>query len=630
MSNHTPDDPNSMNEGSSAKPKPGIRKGLRNLKRRILGDEAYHEEDRVRFETLEPRLLYSASPVPVNMDEPLAVDEAPAEIASEAVPVTETQTAVMDAPATLAPGDFVDQSMLDDIASVAAQRWAEAGLSEEQLETLSALQYRVEDLGEDLLASSHEYEIVIDDDAAGLGWFLDATPEADEEFGWDGDRLVALEGDAADGVADLLSVVMEEQGRILGVLDSLGTQSEVRAGTFETGQRLVPSQSQTQGSILDGDLSAGGYLAGTIDSLSLSELEALADAAAQRWADTGLNADQLAALEQISYRIEDLSGNVLGKSRQFEIVLDSDAGGNGWFVDGTPLTDEEFLNGTGPEGIDLLTVLMHEQGHVLGLDDIRTAADQDNLMYGFLSTGERRSPLEGQAEGAIAGAVESYALMGSTLNAGDIVIIGMNADDPDSFAFMPLIDLADATEIHFTDKGWDSTGGALSSGEGTVTWTASGTVKAGTVITISNDGGFSASIGGVVATGSFDLETTGDQILAYQGAEATPTFIYAVNNNGTATWSNATDTNTSALPNGLVDGMTAVALTEIDNTVFLVPPQMSGTQAQLQQAVSDSDRWTGSDTSRQIFPFAAQVVTGGAGEFQDSGQSLVDQAGMAY
>ena len=54
------------------------------------------------------------------------------------------------------------------------------------------------------------------------------------------------------------------------------------------------------------------------------------------------------------------------------VLVDDEAAGHGWFVDPTPGRDEEFLGGvarpgTGAEGrVDLLTVLMHEMGHLAG------------------------------------------------------------------------------------------------------------------------------------------------------------------------------------------------------------------------------------------------------------------------
>ncbi len=396
MSNHTPDEPN-LENGPTPPSKKGIRAGLRNLKRRLLGEDAFHghDDDRVRFEPLEPRLLYSASPIEVPADvdmeqhEQLAIHEAPANIPSDASLEASNlvETAVLEAEqgSDLRPESFVDADQLKTLANAAAQRWAESGLSEEQLEVLSALRYRVEDLGAEVLAESSEYEIRIDVDGAETGWFLDGTPLTDAEFTLEGNRLVADQGSAAGEGYDLLSLLLQEQGRVLGVADSLGAQTEVRAGSFDLGERIVPAQLRAQGGVADAPASSG-LLAGPADSLSLSELEALAEAAAHYWAETGLDEDQLAALEQVSYRIEDLSGNVLGQSRKFEVVIDADAAGYGWYLDETPYDHSEF-GATGPDGVDLLTVLMHEQGHVLGLDDLPASADRTYLMVGFFGLG---------------------------------------------------------------------------------------------------------------------------------------------------------------------------------------------------------------------------------------------------
>ena len=47
----------------------------------------------------------------------------------------------------------------------------------------------------------------------------------------------------------------------------------------------------------------------------------------------------------------------------------------------------------------------------------------------------------------------------TSLSAGDIVIVGFNMDDPDEFAFVPLVGLTSGTEIKFTDNGWFAAGG---------------------------------------------------------------------------------------------------------------------------------------------------------------------------
>jgi hypothetical protein len=52
-----------------------------------------------------------------------------------------------------------------------------------------------------------------------------------------------------------------------------------------------------------------------------------------------------------------------------DVMLDINAAGYGWFVDETPYSDSEFDSSwQSPVTIDLLSVVMHEIGHVLGLE----------------------------------------------------------------------------------------------------------------------------------------------------------------------------------------------------------------------------------------------------------------------
>ena len=61
--------------------------------------------------------------------------------------------------------------------------------------------------------------------------------------------------------------------------------------------------------------------------------------------------------------------------------------------------------------------------------------------------------------------------MATTLAAGDLVITGFNFDNPDEFAFVPLIDITTGTTINFTDDGVRSDG-TFRGNEGTFTWTS--------------------------------------------------------------------------------------------------------------------------------------------------------------
>ncbi|MBZ0200902.1 MAG: endonuclease, partial [Ignavibacteriaceae bacterium] len=177
------------------------------------------------------------------------------------------------------------------------------------------------------------------------------------------------------------------------------------------------------------------------------------------------------------------------------------------------------------------------------------------------------------------------------LIAGDILIIGFNSVDPDQFAFVPLVNLAAGTQINFTDNGWLNTG-AFRGNEGIITWSApAGGVSHGTIINFTSPA--TVNVGSVSSSGSFGLAQSGDQILVYTGSYGTPVFLYAVNDDGSAWQADATSSNTSALPNGLINGETAVALVEKDNGIFNgeVNPDVD----QLRLTVSNPSMWTMSD-----------------------------------
>lgn len=187
-------------------------------------------------------------------------------------------------------------------------------------------------------------------------------------------------------------------------------------------------------------------------------------------------------------------------------------------------------------------------------------------------------------------------MVATTLSAGDISIIGFNFDDPDELAFVLLKDIGSGTEIKFTDNGWQSSG-SFRSTEGIFAWTASTDLTAGTVIN--------------PAVSSVAFSASGDQILAYQGDDSNPSFIYGLNSEGSSWQSDATDSNTSALPIGLTNGTSAIALNEIDNAIYT--GITSGTQAELLAAIADTANWSGSNSSRQTLPSSSFTVADAGG-----------------
>jgi len=131
--------------------------------------------------------------------------------------------------------------------------------------------------------------------------------------------------------------------------------------------------------------------------LSVETATSTLDEAIQRWQHMTGDLTQ-PVTHQI--QIADLGGALLAVTSAGVITLDDDAAGYGWFVDATPWDDVEFTSTAAPAvlvatdpnakgRIDLLSVLMHEIGHILGLKDAYEDAGSDGIMHGFLEPGTR-------------------------------------------------------------------------------------------------------------------------------------------------------------------------------------------------------------------------------------------------
>ena len=126
----------------------------------------------------------------------------------------------------------------------------------------------------------------------------------------------------------------------------------------------------------------------TSETLTQNQLDTLSAAVVERaTSQFAANYPNAAALKDVTFKLADLSGNVLAVQIGNVIWIDQTAASCGWYVDETPYDDTDDTALTDAERVDLLSVILHELGHAAGLDH-----SDEGFMSESISTGVRRLP----------------------------------------------------------------------------------------------------------------------------------------------------------------------------------------------------------------------------------------------
>ncbi len=157
---------------------------------------------------------------------------------------------------------------------------------------------------------------------------------------------------------------------------------------------------------LSPQLAAGGQGVGNGTSVTPGQLAPVLQAAIGQWAAAGLPASDVARLRQDSIQIVDLPPGYLAVTAIGGSVIEvsPDAAGWGWSVNTLPRITPGLLQRSAQRNAesssaatpstheDLLTVVMHELGHTLGLGDLDPARYHGDLMDTTLAVGVQRLP----------------------------------------------------------------------------------------------------------------------------------------------------------------------------------------------------------------------------------------------
>lgn len=209
----------------------------------------------------------------------------------------------------------------------------------------------------------------------------------------------------------------------------------------------------------------------------------------------------------------------------------------------------------------------------------------------------------------------------TVLAAGDIAFLTYNADAPDEFSFVTLVDLNPGTVIHFTDNGFVSATTGRT-GEGFLTFTVpSGTTyTAGTVFKWTRDVSVTGTPWSSAAPNAFDFNSTADQLFAFQGSTsnwATQTSITLLAGFiQKTTWltTGTASATTSYQPSGLAETLIVSLATEngyfANGTSTAATVTVSGTKEQLLALFDDgATKWHNNATGPLTSPTYTITIT---------------------
>jgi serralysin len=135
------------------------------------------------------------------------------------------------------PVSLTNQQIAPIVAE--AERRLAVALGTQVAASLNGVSVQLADLPNGILGETSGKTILIDRDAAGYGWFVDATPSDDVEFAahLGTETLATAKGSTAAQRVDLLTAVMHELGHVLGYRDD--SSGDLMNATLPLGVRRI-------------------------------------------------------------------------------------------------------------------------------------------------------------------------------------------------------------------------------------------------------------------------------------------------------------------------------------------------------------------------------------------------------
>jgi hypothetical protein len=234
-------------------------------------------------------------------------------------------------------------------------------------------------------------------------WYIDAVTSATIQPGTDYSLLVAL----TDATTNTVNVVLNGKSVLSFSYNFLVHDGSVglfaRNGSASFDNVLIRGDDIAYANGGTPQVAASAPSQPTAATpLTADALAPIAAAAKELWTKALSASDpRLAILDQVSILVSDLPDQLLASTTGTTIVLDGAAAGWGWFVDPTPLDNNEFpivlasgVYAATPSSpayghMDLLSTVVHELGNVMGF-----AEDQGQDVTGAtLQAGMRRIPV---------------------------------------------------------------------------------------------------------------------------------------------------------------------------------------------------------------------------------------------